>query len=147
MHGIINIIQKIPENTVGAMHSDTDTIVKGNNNARNASPVQRQNHPIPDSLDAMHSDADNIARENNCAKNASPVQRPHGTISGSLGAIMQNFQSVTCRKINKINKTPGRKLWQRNYWERIIRNESELIRIRNYIRDNPFNWKNDDLNK
>lgn len=35
------------------------------------------------------------------------------------------------------------KLWQRNYWEHIIRNESELIRIREYIINNPRMWKND----
>jgi putative transposase len=35
------------------------------------------------------------------------------------------------------------KLWQRNYWEHIIRNEYELIRIREYIRNNPKMWKND----
>jgi hypothetical protein len=74
----------------------------------------------------MHSDKDNISGGNNSARNPSPVQRPHGNIPGSLGAIMQNFQSVPCRKINNINKTPGRKLLQRNYWEPIIRNDNEL---------------------
>lgn len=38
------------------------------------------------------------------------------------------------------------KLWQRNYYEHIIRNESELTRIRAYIRDNPLNWETDEEN-
>ncbi len=39
---------------------------------------------------------------------------------------------------------PG-KLWQRNYWEHIIRNESELNRIREYIHNNPAQWEMDKL--
>ena len=35
------------------------------------------------------------------------------------------------------------KLWQRNYYEHIIRNEIELIKIRQYIYDNPNNWQYD----
>ncbi len=36
-------------------------------------------------------------------------------------------------------------LWQRNYWEHIIRNEPELNRIREYIRNNPLKWETDSL--
>jgi putative transposase len=36
-------------------------------------------------------------------------------------------------------------LWQRNYWEHIIRNEPELNRIREYIRNNPLKGENDSL--
>jgi REP element-mobilizing transposase RayT len=38
------------------------------------------------------------------------------------------------------------KLWQRNYWENIIRNEQSFERVTNYIRNNPKNWKNDKFN-
>ncbi len=40
---------------------------------------------------------------------------------------------------------PGR-LWQRNYWERIVRNERELTDIRRYIECNPAQWEWDELN-
>lgn len=40
---------------------------------------------------------------------------------------------------------PGR-LWQRNYYERIIRDDDELQRVRTYISDNPIHWKNGDMN-
>ena len=36
-----------------------------------------------------------------------------------------------------------KKLWQRNYWEHIIRNDDVYQRIANYITINPMNWKND----
>ena len=39
---------------------------------------------------------------------------------------------------------PG-KLWQRNYWEHIVRNEPELNRIREYIHNNPAQWELDKL--
>jgi putative transposase len=68
---------------------------------------------------------------------------PHGTVAGSFPAMIQNFLSITTRKINRIRKTPGEKLWQRNYFEHIIRNEKKLNRIREYIRNNPAKWTED----
>jgi REP element-mobilizing transposase RayT len=38
------------------------------------------------------------------------------------------------------------RLWQRNYYEHIIRNEDELNRFRHYIADNPANWQTDEEN-
>ena len=75
-------------------------------------------------------------------RNASPL-RPRGVMSGSLGAIVGNFKSVTARRINRIRKTPGAPVWQRNYYEHIVRDETELTRIREYIRLNPLKWKLD----
>ncbi|MFC1561440.1 hypothetical protein ACFL4Q_00415 [candidate division KSB1 bacterium] len=43
-------------------------------------------------------------------------------------------------------KSYHRKLWQRNYYERIIRNENELNIIREYINENPINWEIDEEN-
>jgi hypothetical protein len=40
--------------------------------------------------------------------------------------------------------TPGARFWQRNYYERIIRNEKELERIHQYIIDNPELWTEDE---
>ena len=75
---------------------------------------------------------------------ASPLPEPPcGSPSGSLGAIVGNFKSVVTRRINRIRKTPGEPVWQRNYYERIIRNERELNAVRQYIRDNPARWAED----
>ena len=38
-------------------------------------------------------------------------------------------------------------LWQRNYWEHIVRDENELGRIRDYIRNNSQKWETDKLNE
>jgi REP element-mobilizing transposase RayT len=76
-------------------------------------------------------------------QNANNDTPPSGPASGSLGAIVGNFKSVTARRINRIRKTPGTPVWQRNYYERVIRNERELNAIRQYIRDNPAHWAED----
>jgi putative transposase len=40
----------------------------------------------------------------------------------------------------------GTPIWQRNYYEHIVRNEAELTRIREYIVNNPLQWENDGEN-
>jgi len=73
-------------------------------------------------------------------------RNPQGTQRGSLGAIIQNFKSVSTRKVNQLRGTPGVSLWQRNYYEHIIRDNNELDRIRRYIVDNPLKWELDKYN-
>ncbi len=71
-------------------------------------------------------------------KNSIP---PNGTKPGSISAIMQNFLSITTRKINQIRKTPGHKIWQRGFYDRIVRDQTAINAIRHYIINNPSNWK------
>ena len=82
------------------------------------------------------------------ATQASPLQT--GTMSGrkngSLGTIIGSFKSGVTRYINELRGAPGAKVWQRNYYERIIRNEDELNHIREYIFNNPANWDTDEHN-
>ncbi len=70
-------------------------------------------------------------------------RRPHGTEPGSLGSVLQNFESVATRKVNRLRGTPGWQLWQRNYYEHVIRDEEEANRIRAYILSNPARWASD----
>jgi len=74
-----------------------------------------------------------------------PPPRPHGAPAGSLGAIVGNFKSITTRRINRMRHTPGGQVWQRNYWEHIIRNQAAYERIRQYIENNPALWEEDQL--
>jgi len=59
---------------------------------------------------------------------------------GSLGAVVGNFKSVSTRRINGLRRTPAVRVWQRNYYERVIRDEAELRRVRDYIAVNPLRW-------
>jgi hypothetical protein len=64
-------------------------------------------------------------------------------VSGSLPTIVRSFKSAVTKRINKTRNAHGAKLWQRNYYEHIIRDENELNRIREYIANNPMKWESD----
>jgi REP element-mobilizing transposase RayT len=66
--------------------------------------------------------------------------------TGSIGAILGQFKSIAAKTINQIRNTHGMPLWQRNYFERVIRNENELHAIRQYIINNPLQWDMDENN-
>ena len=63
-----------------------------------------------------------------------PVKR-HG-----LAEIVRALKTFSARRINELRGTPGRSVWQRNYYEHIIRDEESLNRIREYIANNPAQW-------
>ncbi len=60
-----------------------------------------------------------------------------------LGRLIGMFKTVSTKQINIIHSTPGIPVWQRNYYEHIIRNEKALKNIRLYIRANPLIWRYD----
>jgi len=64
----------------------------------------------------------------------------------SLGSLVAGFKSVVTKRINQLRNTPGIPVWQRNYYERVVRNERELDVIRQYIVDNPAKWPEDKEN-
>ena len=69
----------------------------------------------------------------------------------SVGDVVHRFKTLTTRRYVDGVKThgwapfPGR-LWQRNYYEHIIRTETALDRIRRYILENPLGWDQDSEN-
>jgi putative transposase len=63
--------------------------------------------------------------------------------SGSLGEIVRMFKSLSTKRINGLRGAPGLPVWQRNYYERVVRDDDELQRVRQYILDNPAKWAED----
>ena len=57
-----------------------------------------------------------------------------------LPEIMRAFKSFSSRRINRLRGQPGTPVWQRSYWDRIIRAQGELSRIHDYICSNPGRW-------
>jgi len=62
--------------------------------------------------------------------------------------MVQWFKTMTTneyiRNVKQNNWMPfNKKLWQRNYYEHIIRNEKSYFQIAQYIRNNPLKWQND----
>jgi REP element-mobilizing transposase RayT len=61
-----------------------------------------------------------------------------------LPEIVRQFKTFSARRINRIRNMSGVPVWQRNYYEHIIRNEPEINKIREYIANNPLNWEIDE---
>ena len=64
-----------------------------------------------------------------------------------LPEIVRAFKSFSAKRINRLRRTDGIPVWQRNYYEHIIRNEREMDNITQYIETNPLRWDEDDENK
>lgn len=58
--------------------------------------------------------------------------------------MLAGFKSAVTKRINELRGTPYKPVWQRNYYEHVIRNEDDLNEIREYIANNPLKW---DLDK
>ena len=63
-----------------------------------------------------------------------------------LGRLIGAFKTVSGKRVNTALGTPGRPLWQRDFYDHVIRNERDLDRIREYIRNNPLQWEMDEEN-
>lgn len=74
-----------------------------------------------------------------------PTERFGQPISGSLSTIIRTFKSAVTKHINEIRLSPGVSIWQRNYYEHVIRNEMDYRQIAEYIIDNPRRWEEDAL--
>lgn len=63
-----------------------------------------------------------------------------------LTKIVGQFKMQAAKRVNQARNLSGESLWMRSYWDRIIRNEEELMKIREYIQNNPLKWELDKLN-
>jgi REP-associated tyrosine transposase len=66
-----------------------------------------------------------------------------GPPARSLGAFVAGFKSAVTKRLNNLRHTPGAPVWQRNYYEHIVRDDGELLRVREYILNNPLDWETD----
>ena len=71
---------------------------------------------------------------------------PGGPKPGSLGAIIGQFKSRVTKRLWKIPAFKDKPIWQRNYYEHIIRNQQDLQNKTDYINSNPLLWAQDNEN-
>jgi REP element-mobilizing transposase RayT len=64
-------------------------------------------------------------------------------LAGSLGVVVGRYKTAVTSRINQLRQTTGARVWQRGYYESIIRNARELEAIQRYILDNPIRWAED----
>ena len=74
---------------------------------------------------------------NNPASHIAPFRRAPVPKQQPLSEIIRQFKTFSARRINEMRKTPGVSVWQRNYYESIIRGKDNLDKVRKYILANP----------
>jgi putative transposase len=74
-----------------------------------------------------------------------PTMLNHDRKRKPLGRLIGAFKTVSAKEINQIRNAPNTPIWQRNYYEHIVRDRTSLQYIRDYIRHNPCSWKEDQL--
>jgi len=67
--------------------------------------------------------------------------------SHNLGAMIRGFKSAVTTRINALRGTPGAPVWQRNYYDHIIRSERAYAATEAYILENPLRWAGDEENR
>jgi REP element-mobilizing transposase RayT len=80
------------------------------------------------------------------AQQAAPLRRRRHAIGvdpGALGAIVRSFKARVTRDLRAGGWSSDNAVWQRNYYEHIVRNDGDLERVRKYIADNPARWHAD----
>jgi putative transposase len=80
-----------------------------------------------------------LALPNQGAASSAPTK----DVSIRLVDVVRAFKSISAIKVNRFLSRLGVPLWQRNYYEHIIRNEESLNRVREYIETNPLRWELD----
>jgi putative transposase len=86
-----------------------------------------------------------IGEQNGGTTGRSP-DRSAGPARGSLGSFIGNFKAAVSRRIGALAQAPDSPVWQRNYYEHIVRSDRELEQIREYIVLSPAQWANDRQN-
>ena len=120
---------------------------------------QQRKYPIPDNVGAGFNpdnvragfNPDNVGagfNPDNVGAGFNPDNvgaglKPAPTRRHPLSEIVRAFKTFSSRRINEHRGSPGVPVWQRNYYERVIRNEQELDSVRQYIVDNPAEWAED----
>jgi putative transposase len=93
--------------------------------------------PSPDAVVG----ADGVRPHNNNGAHPNPHRQPR-----TLGAFVAGFKAAVTRAIRQQLHLQNKPIWQRNYFEHIIRNWKDLNRVRDYIRSNPTRWDDDEEN-
>jgi len=74
----------------------------------------------------------------------SNIPNPAEKKSPNLSTIIGSYKSAVTKHCNRLGLPSG---WQSRFYDVIVKSENDYERIKNYIINNPNNWKNDDFNK
>jgi putative transposase len=170
-HGILVLTSNQPPHSpVGAGLADTSTVSANSETTKPALPYSDTStiatDPAPTKPVLLHS----TDSETTKSIHPSLSKHPGGVRAGSIDTFMngshpalakpaptkivnhagipeiiRGFKTFSARRINETRRTQGTPVWQRNYYEHIIRNDLSLQTIQIYIRHNPQSWQTDQL--
>ena len=80
------------------------------------------------------------------SRRAPTQERFQNPVKGSIPTVVRAYKAAVAYRINLMRRTDGVPVWQRNYYEHVVRDEKEWDRIQRYIEANPLNWSKDDEN-
>ena len=101
-------------------------------------------HESPETKQKIHeSPKDNPTQENGVIREL-PLRIERRKML--LTKIIGRFKMNSSKSINDIHNSKGSHVWQRSYYDHIIRNEDDLNNTKQYIQDNPLNWDKDENN-
>lgn len=69
-----------------------------------------------------------------------------GRTPNSLGTIIATYKAVVTKEIRQLTQSPHFKVWHRNYYDVVIRDDEALYNFRRYIQQNPLKWQLDEEN-
>jgi len=151
---IQRVWDEIPEHYPGI---NTDGFVIMPNHIHGIITVGDGPRACPDDSNAIpiknrdfHNDVVGCNGEKGHPRGGAPTNEYNDNLVLSLSDVVHRFKTLTTKRYaDGVKKSgwqpfPG-KLWQRNFWEHIIRNEKEEKRIKEYIRNNPAQWESDKL--
>ena len=69
--------------------------------------------------------------------------KPAPTHGHALSEVVRGFKTFSARRINQLRNRVGQPVWQRDYYDHVIRNEQTLTAVREYILNNPAKWAED----
>ena len=74
-----------------------------------------------------------VVDENTVEAGLKPVPADNAIERHAISEIIRGFKTFSSRRLNQLRRTPGQSVWQRNYFEHVVRDESALNRIRDYV--------------
>ncbi|MEO5887165.1 MAG: transposase [Anaerolineales bacterium] len=80
------------------------------------------------------------------SRRAPTHERYQKPVRGSIPTMIRSYKSAVSYRVNLIPETDGVPIWQRNYYEHILRDETDLQNKTDYIEANPLLWDDDDEN-
>ncbi|MCS6804883.1 MAG: transposase [Blastocatellia bacterium] len=148
IHGILVITDtNVGARHVGARHAGARHAVPLHHAMPVPPPPMPPQNPIPSSNAMPPHDAVPPRNIPTSPNTTTPRTEQFGKpVAGTVPTIIRSFKSAVTQRINAVRRTPGAPVWQRNYYEHIIRDNDSLYRIRQYIRDNPLRWMFDRAN-